>query len=91
LFKEFIEVFSWSYEDLKTCDTNIIQHIISLKVGSISFRHKLRKVNHILFLVIEKELNKLLDEKFIVTLRYSSWVINLVPIRNKNGEIRLYV
>lgn len=30
LFKEFIEVFAWSYEDLKTYDTSIIQHRIPL-------------------------------------------------------------
>ena len=31
LFKEFIDVFSWSYEDLRAYDTNIIQHNIPLK------------------------------------------------------------
>ena len=31
LFKEFIDVFAWSYEDLKAYDTNIIQHKIPLK------------------------------------------------------------
>jgi hypothetical protein len=84
-------VFAWSYEDLKTYDTNIIQHRIPLKVGSKPFRQKLRQVNPILFPVIEKELKKLLDAKIIVPLRYSSWVANLVPVRKKNGEIRLCV
>jgi len=41
--------------------------------------------------VIEKEVKKLLDAKIIVPLRYSSWVANLVPVRKKNGEIRLCV
>ena len=31
LFKEFIDVFAWSYEDLKAYDTDIIQHKIPLK------------------------------------------------------------
>ena len=31
LFKEFIDVFAWSYEDLKAYDTNIIQHKIPLR------------------------------------------------------------
>ena len=30
LFKEFIDVFAWSYEDLKSYDTNIIQHKIPI-------------------------------------------------------------
>jgi hypothetical protein len=31
LFKEFKDVFSWTYDDLKTFDPNIIQHIIPMK------------------------------------------------------------
>jgi len=41
--------------------------------------------------VIQKELRKLLDAKIIVPLRYSKWIANLVPVRKKNGEIRLCV
>ena len=33
----------------------------------------------------------MLNAKIIVPLRYSSWVANLVPVRKKNGEIRLCV
>jgi hypothetical protein len=31
LFKEFKDVFAWTYDDLKTFDPNIIQHIIPMK------------------------------------------------------------
>ena len=31
LFREFSDVFSWSYEDLKSYDTEIIQHNIPFK------------------------------------------------------------
>ena len=55
------------------------------------FRQKLRIINLDLFPVIEKEVKKLLDAKIIVPLRYSSWVENLVPVRKKNGDIRLCV
>ena len=41
--------------------------------------------------MIEKEVKKLLDAKIIVPLRYYEWVANLVPVRKKNGEIRLCV
>ena len=33
----------------------------------------------------------MLQAKIIVPLRYSDWVSNLVPVRKKNGEIRLCV
>jgi hypothetical protein len=38
---------------------------------------------------MEKEIKKILNAQIIIPLRYYEWVANLVPIRNKNGEIRL--
>jgi hypothetical protein len=91
LFKEYVDVFAWKYEDLKTYDTTIIQHRIPLKPRTKPFRKKMRQVNPILLPIIEKEVKKLLDAKIIIPLRYSEWVANLVPVRKKNGEIRLCV
>ena len=45
LFKEFIDVFAWSYKDLKAYDTNIIQHKIPLKENQKPFRKKLHRIN----------------------------------------------
>jgi hypothetical protein len=41
--------------------------------------------------LIEKEIKKLFEAKIIVSLRFSKWVENPVPIRKKSGEIRLCV
>ena len=90
LLKEYVDIFAWSYEDLKTYDTSIIQHKVPLKRNVKPFRQKLRRINPTFFPFIEKEVKKLLDAKIIVPLRYSSWVANLVPVRKKNGEIRLF-
>jgi hypothetical protein len=89
--KKYKDVFSWSYDELRTYDTTIMEHKIPLKPGVKPFRQKLRQINPILLLVIEKEVKKLLDAKIIVPLGYSEWVANLVPVRNKNDEIRLCV
>ena len=86
-----MDIFAWSYEDLKTYDTSIIQHKIPLNPNTKPFRQKLRRINPTLLPVIEKEVRKLLDAKIIVPLQYSTWVANLVPVRKKNGEIRLCV
>ena len=89
--KRYIDVFAWSYEDLKEYDTSIIQHTIPIKPGEKHFRQKLRRINPKLLPIIEKEIKKLFDAKIIVTLRFSRWVENLVPLRKKNGEIRLCI
>jgi len=91
LLKEFIDSFAWQHEDLRTFDETIIQHKIPLKKNVNPFRQKLRKINPLVLPIIEKEFKKLLDAKIIVPLRYSDWIENLVPVRKKNGEIKLFV
>jgi hypothetical protein len=91
LLREFADVFAWTYEDLRTYDTSVIEHKISLKEEAKPFRQKLRQINPILLSIMEREVKKLLDAQIIVPLRYSKWVANLVPVRKKNGEIRLCV
>jgi hypothetical protein len=91
LFKEYIDVFSWGYEDLKSYDTSIIQHHIPIKEEHKPFIQKLRRINPKLLPLIEKEIKKMYDAEIIVPLRFSKWVSNLVPTRKKNGEIRLCI
>jgi hypothetical protein len=38
-----------------------------------------------------QELNKLLDAKIMFQVRYSAWVVNMVSVINKSGEICLCV
>ena len=38
LFREYKDVFAWTYEDLKTYDTKIIQHVIPLKENAKPFQ-----------------------------------------------------
>ena len=91
MFKEFIDVFAWIYEDLKSYDTNIIQHKIPIKEDQKPFKRKLRRINPKLMPLIEKEIKKMFDAKIIIPLRFSKWVSNLVPTRKKSGEIRLCI
>ena len=89
--KEFSDVFAWKYEDLNTYDTRIIDQNIPSKDNTKNFRKKLRQINRMLLTIMEREVKKLLDAHIIISLRYSNWIANLVPVRKENGEIRLCV
>lgn len=91
LFKEFQDVFAWSYEDLKSYDTSVIQHTIPLKPNQKPFKQKLRRINPVLLPLIEKEVKRMFEAGIIAPIRFSEWVSNLVPTRKKTGEIRLYI
>ena len=69
----------------------MIQHTIPVQEDAKPFKQKLRRMNPLLFPLIEKEIKKLFDAKIIVSLRFSKWLANLVPVRKKSGEIRLCV
>eukprot|EP00253_Pinus_taeda_P028367 PITA_28367 len=91
LFKEFQDVFAWSYEDLKSYDTSIIQHTIPLKPNQKPFKQKLRRIIPTLLPSIEKEVQKMFKAGIIAPIRFSEWISNLVPTRKKIGEIKLCV
>ena len=84
-FNQYKDVFAWTYEDLKTCDTSIIQHVIPIKAGVKPYQQPLRKMHPKLEPLIQSEVNKLLDARIIFKVRHSEWVSNLVPVRKKYG------
>jgi hypothetical protein len=91
LMKDFVDVFAWSYDDLKFYDTKVIQHVIPLKEDQMPFKQKLIWINPLLLSLIEKEVKKLFKAKIIVSLRFSKWLANLVPFIKKSSEIILCV
>ena len=79
----------WTYEDLKTYDTKIIQHIIPLKEDAKPFKQIFWKMHPSLESLVKKELNKLLMTKIIFPVQHTTWVANLVTVRKKSGDIRI--
>jgi hypothetical protein len=61
--RKYKDDFSWSYDDLKTYDTYVIEHKIPLNHGIKPLRQKLKQINPILLPMIVREVKKLLDEK----------------------------
>ena len=84
-------MFAWSYEDLKSYDTYVIQHTIPLKPNQKPFKKKLRRINPMLLPSVEKEVQKIFKAGIIAPIRFSKWISNLVPTRKKTGGIRLCV
>ena len=80
LFKQYKDVFAWTYEYLKTDDTKIIQHVIPIKGGIKPYQQPLRKMHPKMESLIQSEVKKLLDAKIIFKVRHSKWVSNFVPI-----------
>jgi hypothetical protein len=80
LFREFKDVFSWSYEDLHVFYRNVIQHAIPIKEEAKPFRKKQRPINPTLEAIIRKEVEKLVNALTIFPVKYSELVSNLVIV-----------
>jgi hypothetical protein len=79
----------WTYEDLKTYDTRIIQHVIPIKEGVKPFQQKLRKVHLTLESLVQREMKNLFNTRIIFKVYHSTWVSDLVHVRIKSGKITL--
>ena len=54
-------------------------------------QQKLKKIHPNLESQIKSKLNKMLKAKVIFPIRHSKWVSNMVPVRKKNGDIRICI
>ena len=85
LVKEFRDVFSFTYDELKAYRDDVFQHTTPLRPNSKPFRQKLIRINPKLAPMVQQELQKMLAAGIIVPTRHSSWCSNLVVVRKKKG------
>ena len=83
LFKEFCDIFSWSYEEMLGIDPSIVVHEIKTYPMAKPIRKKLRKVHPRKAAAIKAEIEKRLKDGFIYPISLMEWVSNVVPV-NKN-------
>jgi hypothetical protein len=69
LFKEFRDIFSWSYEEMLGIDPKIVEHEILTYPDAKPVRQKLYLVNPKKAVVIKVEVEKFLKAGFICSLR----------------------
>src|ERR1051325_12048035 len=80
LLKEYVDVFAWSYQDMPGLDTSIVEHHLPLKPECPPVKQKLRRVHPDMAEKIKKEVQKQLDDGFLVTSEYPQWLANIVPV-----------
>ena len=91
LFKDFRDVFAWSYEEMPGIDPSIVQHEIKTYENAKPIRQRLRSVNPRKAAAIKAEVEKLLKAGFVYLVPLTDWVSNLVPVDKKQGTIRVCI
>jgi hypothetical protein len=91
LFKEFRDIFAWSYEEMSGTDPSIVVHEIKTYPGAKPVQQRLHPVHPRKAATIKLEVEKLLKAGFIYPVALTEWVSNPVPIDKKGGSIRVCV
>ncbi|KAI5389646.1 hypothetical protein KIW84_075079 [Lathyrus oleraceus] len=91
LLREYSDVFAWSYQDMPSLDSEIVEHRLTLKPGCPPVKQKLRRTHPDMAMKIKEEVQKQIGVGFLVTDEYPQWVANIVPIPKKDGKVRMYV
>jgi hypothetical protein len=89
LFKEFHDVFAWSYEEMPSIDPKIVEHEITTYLDAKPVQQKLHPFNPKKAAAIKIEVEKLLKACFIYPIHLTQWVSNPVPVNKKQGTIRV--
>src|ERR1051325_9429933 len=91
LLIEYKDIFAWSYKEMSGLDPKIAAHRLAIKSGYKPIKQAQRRFRPELIPQIEEEVNKLIDAGFIREVKYPTWIANIVPVRKKNGQLRVCV
>ncbi|KAL2937526.1 Transposon Tf2-6 polyprotein [Bienertia sinuspersici] len=91
LLKEYRDVFAWSYKEMPGLDPKVAAHRLAIKKGVSPKKQPRRHFRPELIPEIEAEVNKLIDAGLIREVKYPTWIANIVPVRKKNGQLRVCV
>ncbi|KAA0042128.1 ty3-gypsy retrotransposon protein [Cucumis melo var. makuwa] len=91
LLKAYKDVFAWSYKEMLGLDPKVAVHRLAIKPEHWPVKQAQRRFRPELISQIEEEVNKLIEAGFIREVKYPTWIANIVPVREKNGQLRVYV
>ena len=83
LFKEFWDVFAWSYEEMPGIDPRIVEHEIRTYPDAKPIRQCLRVFNPRKAPTIKAEAEKLPNAGFIYPILLTEWVSNPILVNKK--------
>ena len=91
LLRSYLDVFSWSYEDMPGFDPTIVQHHLPILPHARPVKQKLRRLHPRWSLQVKEEIQKQLSVGFLSVVEYPEWLANVVPVPKKDGKVRVCV
>ncbi len=91
LLKEFEDIFTWTYKDLRRIPLKIFQHWIEIDT-TVPHAHQARyRLNLNYAPIVKQNINKLLVVGFIKSVKEANWLSLIEIIPKKNGKLKIFV
>ena len=91
LLHDYVDVFSWSYEDMPGLDADIVVHHLPTKEDCPPVKQKVRRMRPYMSEKIKVEVMNHFNAGFLDVTSYLQWVVNVVPIPKKDDKVRMCV
>ena len=91
LLKEYGDVFTWSYKDLKGVDPKVCQHTIPMRDDAKPSIQRLYSYNENFAKKIDEEMDHLKEAGIIFEIEHMPWVSPLVVVPKKNNKLRVCI
>ena len=73
LLKEYVDIFAWSYQDMPSLSTEIVEHQLPMRPEYKPVQQNLKRVKLEMLLKIKEEVKKQLDAGFLEVAKYPEW------------------
>ncbi len=91
LLKEFIDVFAWTYKDLKGIPPKLAQQRIELDI-TLPPTHQVKyRLYPNYVIAIKPNIDKLLATRFMQFVEEATWLSPIVVVPKKKGKLRIYI
>ena len=91
LLKEYKDCFAWDYNEMSGLSREMVELRLPIRPNKKPVKQIPRRFAPQILSKIKEEIERLLKSKFIRTARYVDWLTNVVPVKKKNGTIRVCI
>ena len=91
LLCEYKDCFAWNYNEMPGLSLDIAVHKLSIMPGETPIKQAPRRMRLEVEEQVIAETKKLIEAGFIREEKYAEWIANIVPVKKKNGQIRVCI
>ncbi|KAI0492320.1 hypothetical protein KFK09_026591 [Dendrobium nobile] len=91
LLCEFRDCFAWTYAEMSGLSPDVAVHRLAIKPDAVPVKQAPRRMRLEIEEQVIVETKKLIEADFIREEKYADWIANIVPVKKKNGQIRVCI